>query len=63
MATVRYEINKGETEFQITESAGLATVNKNIELTYDAAVITEKDQVIRALEMIINRILKDNFPL
>jgi len=57
------KLNKGETEFQITESAGLATVNKNIELTYDAAVITEKDQVIRALEMIINRILKDNFPL
>lgn len=63
MANPRYEINKGETEFQITQTVGLATVNKNLEVTYDNSVWTEKDQIIRALEMIINRILKDNYPV
>ena len=40
MATRRFQINIGENAYNITETVGLATVNKNIELTvdFDAAV-------------------------
>ena len=63
MATRRYEINKGATEFSVTSSTGLATVNKNAEFTYDQAVFTDKAQVLNALDYIRNQILKDNFQM
>jgi len=63
MATRRYEINRGATEFTVTSSTGLATVNKNMELTYDQAVFTSKVELITAIENIRNQILKDNFQM
>jgi hypothetical protein len=35
MATRRYGISVGQTEFQITEAVGSATASNNIELTID----------------------------
>lgn len=62
MATRLYGISRGETEFQITEGVGSAVVADNIEVTVDLAVSLTKDEVIRALRMIENHILKGNFP-
>lgn len=62
MATRLYGISRGETEFQITEGVGSAVVADNIEVTVNLAVSLTKDEVIRALRMIENHILKGNFP-
>lgn len=59
MATRRYMINRGETEFSITESAGSATASKNIELTVDLAVGLTKSEVLLALDMLENFLLKN----
>jgi hypothetical protein len=62
MATRRYGISRGETEFSITEAAGAATASDNIEVTFDLAVSLTKSEVLLALDMIKNHILKGNFP-
>lgn len=68
MATRRYKISTGMTEFQIIEEAG-APVNSNvIELTVeladsvnDAGVLrkVKKSEVLLALEMLENHIVKN----
>ncbi len=63
MATRRYEINRGATEFTVTSSTGLATVNKNMELTYDQAVFQSKTELVNAITCILNQIVKDNFQM
>lgn len=66
MATRRYGISKGETEFQVTEAAGAATASDNVEVTVDfdapAGKTITKAEVLQALEMIENHILKSNWP-
>lgn len=62
MATRLYGITRGENEFSITEGAGSATSADNIELTVDLAVSLTKNEILLALEMIKNHILKGNFP-
>ncbi|HNA61457.1 MAG TPA: hypothetical protein PKW79_00065 [Rhabdochlamydiaceae bacterium] len=62
MATRRYGLSRGETEFQVTEGVGSATASDNIELTVDLAVSLTKNEVILALEMLQNWILKGNWP-
>ena len=72
MATRRYKISVGETEFQITEEVGSATNSKAIELTVDLATTAVnwrgstrgvlKEEVLRALEMLENHITKSNWP-
>lgn len=68
MATRRYGISVGQTEFQITESAGAAVAANTIELTVDLGLdVTDaggtrkvkKSEVLLALEMLENHILKN----
>lgn len=67
MATRRYGISVGETEFQVTEAVGAAVVADVVELTVDLAGATMntaagRERVILALEMIRNHIMKGNWP-
>lgn len=62
MATRRYGLSQGETEFQVTEAVGAATASDSMEFTFDLAVGLHKDEILRALEMIQNHILKGQFP-
>lgn len=62
MATRIYKISRGETEFQIVEGVGSATATDNIELTVDLAASLTKNEVLMALEMFENWILKGNWP-
>lgn len=68
MATRRYKISPGKTEFQIIEEAGAAVNSDVIELTVELAPsITDmgatrkvkKSEVMLALEMLENHILKN----
>lgn len=68
MATRRYKISPGMTEFQIIEEAGAAVNSNVIELTVELAnTITDngvtrkvkKSEVMLALEMLENHILKN----
>lgn len=64
MATRRYGLSAGETEFQVTEAVGSATVSDSIEVTvdFDASARPSKNDVLQALEMIRNHIIKGNWP-
>lgn len=62
MATRRYMINRGETDFSVTEAVGAATATKNMEFTFDLAVSLTKMEVLLALDMIMRYILKNQFP-
>jgi hypothetical protein len=62
MATRRYSIAKGETEFKITEAVGAATATKSMEFTFDLAANLTKNDILQGLRMIENWILKGNFP-
>ena len=62
MATRRYGISRGETDFSITEGVGAAVASDNIELTFDLAVGLTREDVLLALDKIPNHILKGNFP-
>lgn len=63
MATIRYSINPGENDHQVTEAAGAAVVTKNIELTVDYAALIAltptitgaqlRSQVYNAVEMFL----------
>lgn len=68
MATRRYKISPGQTEFQIVEEVGAATNSNVIELTVDLANLVyngatarkvKKSEVLLALEMLENHILKN----
>lgn len=68
MATRRYKISPGKTEFQIVEEVGAANNSDVIELTVDIApTVTDmgvvrkvkKSEVLLALEMLENHILKN----
>jgi hypothetical protein len=62
MATRRYSIARGETEFSITEAVGAATATKSMEFTFDLAVNLTREDVLLALDKIANHIVKGNFP-
>ena len=62
MATRRYSIARGETEFSITEAVGAATATKSMEFTFDLAVSLTREDVLLALDKIMNHIVKGNFP-
>lgn len=67
MATRLYSIAPGQTEFQIVENVGSATVHQAIELTVDlsTSIVTDdgttravlKEEVLQALDMLKNHIL------
>lgn len=67
MATRRYGISAGETEFQVTEGVGAAVAADSIELTVDLAgtaltTAEGKHKVLLALEMLQAHITKGNWP-
>jgi len=62
MATRRYSLAKGETEFQVTEAVGAATATKAMEFTFDLAVGLTKEDVLLALDKFKNWIHKGKFP-
>lgn len=62
MATRRYGLAKGETEFEVLEEVGAPVVNNSIELTFDLAAGHEQQDILLALDMFKNHILKGNFP-
>ncbi len=72
MATRRYKISVGETEFAIVEEVGAAVNSDTVELTVElanTAVTTatgtrsiEKNEVLLALDMMKNHITKGNWP-
>lgn len=72
MATRRYKINPGESEFQVTEEVGAAVNSDLVELTVELAAtgvnkvggtrIIEKQEVLEALEKIKAHIIKGNWP-
>lgn len=72
MATRRFGLSVGKTEFSINEAAGAATVTDNIEITVDLAntIVTDngvtrtvsREEVILALEQLMNYIVKVKWP-
>ena len=73
MATRRYKLSPGKTEFNIVEEVGAATNSDTVELTVDLAstIVTDpsgstrtisKQEVVLILEMFINWIEKGNWP-
>ncbi len=62
MATRLYSLAKGQTEFQVVEAVGSATTTASMEFTFDLASNLTKDEILGALDMFKNHILKGNFP-
>lgn len=73
MATRRYKISPGETEFSVTEEVGAATNSDTVELTVDLAssIVTDpsgstrtisKNEVLLALKQFENWIVTHNWP-
>lgn len=72
MATRRFKISPGKTEFQIVEEVGAATNSDTVELTVNLASTAvndkgttrtiSKQEVLDALEMLENHIVKSNWP-
>lgn len=60
MADRFYGLNRGDTEFSISE--GAASPTKDVEVAIDLAVNLEKSEVLQLLNMIRNHILKGDFP-
>lgn len=71
MATRRYKINPGETEFQVTEEVGAAVNSDAVELTIELANTAvnatsgtrsiSKEEVLQAIDKIKNHIIKGNW--
>ena len=60
MADIFYSMDRGETEFDIVEQA--TTPGKDIEIAIDDAVSWNKEEVLRAIDMLKNHIIKqDNY--
>ncbi len=61
MATRKYGLSRGETEFNVTEGVGAATTD-GVEVTVDLAVSLTKAEVLEKLDEIKNHITKGNWP-
>ena len=62
MATRRYGLSRGETEFQTAEAVGAATAADNVEVTVDLAANMSRAEVLQALRYIENWIISHNWP-
>ena len=60
MADRFYGLDRGDTEFSVTEQA--TTPTKDVEVAVDLAVDLEKSEVLQLLDMIKNHIIKGNWP-
>lgn len=70
MATRRYKLSVGPTEFAIVEEVGAATISDTVELTIDLVATAvndsggvqrgiKKEEAIQILEMFINHLTKN----
>lgn len=71
MATRRYKISAGESEFQIVEEVGAAVNSDAVELTVELAAtvndkgstrVIQKSEVLECLDELKNHIIKSNWP-
>lgn len=62
MATRRYGLSRGETEFSVLEGVGAAVATDSIELTVDLASSLSKQDVLLALQAFENHIIKGKWP-
>lgn len=69
MATRRYKISVGDSEFDVTEEAGAAVNSDAVELTVElsatevgGARVISKQEVLDCLEKIKNHVIKGNWP-
>lgn len=62
MATRLYSLARGQTEYQIVEAVGSATTTAAMEFTFDLAASLTREDIIKALDMFKNHILRKNFP-
>lgn len=60
MASRFYGLNRGQTEFQVTE--GSATGSTDVEVRVDLTKSLDKNDVLVKLQEICNWILKGNWP-
>lgn len=60
MADRIYGLDRGETEFNVAESS--SSPAKDVEVVVDLAVGLERSEVLQALDMIKNHIIKGNWP-
>ncbi len=60
MADRFYGLDRGETEFDVTEQATSPT--KDVEVAIDLAVNLTKSEVLQKLDEIKNHIVKGDFP-
>lgn len=72
MATRRFKISPGKTEFEIVEEVGAANNSDVVELTVDMDSLVNdggstrkitKNEVLLALEMLKNHIIKAGWPV
>lgn len=62
MATRRWGLSRGETEFGVTEAVGAAVAADDVEVTVDLAKSLDKNDVLVKLDEIKNYILAHNWP-
>lgn len=62
MATRLYSLARGQSEFQVVEAVGSATTTAAMELTIDLAAGLTREDVLKALGIFKNHILRKNFP-
>ena len=60
MADRFYGLDRGQTEFDVTEQATTPTLD--VEVSFDLAVNLKKSEVLLLLDMIRNHIVKGDFP-
>jgi len=60
MADRFYGLDRGDTEFDVSE--GSSSPTKDVEVAVDLAVSLEKSEVLQALDMIRNHIVKGDWP-
>jgi hypothetical protein len=60
MTVVRYSLNRGETQFQVTEDVG-TTVTASMEFTFDLTTCSRLDLLL-ALDAITRHVLQAPFP-
>lgn len=58
MADIIYGLDRGDTEFDIV--SGSTSPTKDVEVVVDDAVNLTKEEVVRALDMIKNHIIKND---
>lgn len=57
MADIFYGLDRGDTEFDVAQGSNSPT--KDVEVVVDDAVNLTKEEVVRALDMIKNHIIKN----